>query len=547
MSRVVISGAELRDMVFVASAFLEKNRKAIDALNVFPVPDGDTGINMSLTMQMAAREVREGAFETVQQVGDAVAMGSLKGARGNSGVILSQIFRGFAKGLAGHKSMDGPALAAAMHAGVEAAYKAVMRPKEGTILTVARMMAEAGKRVADDGGDALEVLDAMLVEGELTLQKTPDMLPVLKEAGVVDSGGMGLLVIFRGFKMSLDGEEVPEEEILNLGGYIAAVESEPEDLEFTYCTEFFIKNKDCNLTDDDALRLRGMLEKIGDCVLVVGEGALFKVHVHTNSPGKALQYGLRFGMLSTIKIDNMTEQHRELSDIDTAMVSHKPQTPRKPIGLVAVAAGEGLIEIFRELGVDAVVEGGQSMNPSIEDIAAAVESVNADCVVVLPNNKNIILAAQQAAQLHEDRRVEVIPSLSIPQGIAAAIAFNPDNGAEASIDAMMASLDTVHSCLVTYAVRDTTLNGYNIKEGDILGMYDGDLALSGDSIDEVSLALLQKAVKPIHETISVFYGNDVTQAQADELAGRIEEAFEDCEVQVYNGGQPLYYYIFGVE
>jgi hypothetical protein len=544
---VVISGAELRDMVFVASAFLEKNRKAIDALNVFPVPDGDTGINMSLTMQMAAKEVREAKAETVQQVADAVAMGSLKGARGNSGVILSQVFRGFSKGLAGLKAMDGKALALAMQMGVEAAYKAVMRPKEGTILTVSRIMAEAAKKAADAGGDPLQVLDAMLTEGEIVLQKTPDMLPVLKEAGVVDAGGMGLLIIFRGFKMSLDGEEVPEEEIVSLGSYVVPSTEETADLEFTYCTEFFIKNKEGNLGDDDALRLRSMLEKIGDCVLVVGEGALFKVHVHSNTPGKALQYGLRFGMLSNIKIDNMTEQHRSIMDVDPGMMQTAPKAPAKPLGIVAVAAGDGLSEIFRELGIDVVVEGGQSMNPSIEDLSAAIDAVNADCVIVLPNNKNIILAAQQAAQLHEEKRVEVIPSLSIPQGIAAAIAFNPDEDANAIIEAMLASLDIVHSCLVTFAVRDTTLNGKKIKQGDILGMIDGDLVQSGSGIDEVSIELLKKAVKKEHETISMFYGNEIDKDKAEGLAGKIEETFPDCEVQVYNGGQPLYYYIFGVE
>ncbi len=547
MSRVVITGAELREMVFVASAFLEKNRKAIDALNVFPVPDGDTGINMSLTMQMAAKEVRDAKSDTVQQVADAVALGSLKGARGNSGVILSQIFRGFAKGLANQIAMDGAALATAMQMGVEAAYKAVMRPKEGTILTVARMMAEAGKRAADNNGDALQVLDTMLIEGEAILQKTPDMLPVLKEAGVVDAGGTGLLVIFRGFKMCIDGEEVPEEEITNLGGFVKPMEEDTTDLEFHYCTEFFIKNKEGNLTESDAERLRGMFEKIGDCVLVVGEGELLKVHIHTNTPGKALQYGLRFGMLSNIKIDNMTEQHRSILDIEPDLLPPVKKNPPKHLGIVTVAAGDGLAEIFRELGADVVVEGGQSMNPSIEDIAAAVETVNAQCVIILPNNKNIILAAQQAAQLHEEKRVEVIPSLSIPQGIAAAISFNPDESANENLESMQAALDTVHSGLVTYAVRDTTLNGNQIKQGDILGLYDGDLTVTGQSREEVSLNLLRQAVKANHETISIYYGAEVTEAEASELAQSIEKEFTDCEVQVYNGGQPLYYYIFGIE
>ena len=553
MSKIVVTGPMLRDMVCVAAAFLEKNKKAIDALNVFPVPDGDTGINMSLTLQTAAKEVREAKCETVAQVADAMALGSLKGARGNSGVILSQICRGFAKGLSGKTEMDGRALADAIQAGSDAAYKAVMKPKEGTILTVVRMMAKAARQAADQNKDVLEVLDAILAQGELTLQQTPELLPVLKEAGVVDSGGTGLLVIFKGFKMSLDGEEVPEEEIKDLGGFVAPQPEEEinQDIEFGYCNECFIKSADASLTEKDAQRLRGMLEKIGDCVLVVGGGPMLKVHVHSNEPGKVLQYCQRFGMLSGIKVDNMREQHRNTLDEDvpdnTNTQEAKKVEPTKEIGIVVVAAGDGISEIFRELGVDRVIEGGQSMNPSIEDIAQAVVDVGAKTVFVYPNNKNIILAAEQAAQVMEDIRVIVIPSRSIPQGITSVIAFDPDASVEENEAAMNEALPTVQSCLVTYAVRDTTLNGNVIKQGDVLGMINGDLVLSGPSQEDVSLALLQQTVTDEHETISIFYGQEVTKEKADALCQQVEASFPDCDVQMYAGGQPLYYYIFGVE
>ncbi|MBQ9988447.1 MAG: DAK2 domain-containing protein [Clostridia bacterium] len=536
-------------MVLTAAAYLEKNKKAIDALNVFPVPDGDTGINMSLTMHMAAREAQQHPGETVQQVADAIAMGSLKGARGNSGVILSQIFRGFAKGLAGVTEMRGSDLARAMEMASEAAYKAVMKPKEGTILTVVRMMAQAAGEAAEQQGDALEVLDAILREGEITLNKTPDMLPVLKESGVVDSGGAGLLVVFRGFKMYLEGEEVPDVDVSMFApANIEMIDDEElGNLEFRYCTEFFIKDKAGQLSERDAERLRGMLEKIGDCVLVVGGGELLKVHFHSNSPGKGLQYGLRFGELSHVKIDNMGEQHRSLDEDISALMPEQPKAPRKAQGFVTVAAGAGLSEVFKSLNADVIIEGGQSMNPSIEDIGKAIEETNADCVFVLPNNKNIVMAAQQAASLCEDKRVEVLRTVSIPQGIGAAIAFDPEASPENNIEAMTESMENVHSCLITYAVRDTQLNGQEISEGDILGIYDGDLRLAGKEIDAVVLEMLEQIVQDTHDTISMFYGADVQEEDAQLLSEKIEQAFPDCEVQVYDGGQPLYYYIFGIE
>ena len=560
MANVTISGQELHDMICVAAAFLEKNKKAIDALNVFPVPDGDTGINMSLTLQTAAREVRDGKKETVGQVGSALALGSLKGARGNSGVILSQIFRGFGKALQDRQTMDAALLAECMEMGVESAYKAVMKPKEGTILTVARMMGEAATQAVKQKKDVIETIDAMIEQGEKTLAQTPDMLPVLKEAGVVDSGGMGLLVIFKGFKMCLNGEQVPEEEITDLGGMVTPTQEEDNsDIEFGYCTEFFIKDPAGSLSEENAEQLRKVLGQIGDCVLVVGGGPLLKVHVHTNAPGQALQYGLRYGSLSSIKIDNMREMHRELengADAEVNGVNKKiaqeekaePAKEQKEIGVVAVVSGDGLCEVFSELGADEIIQGGQSMNPAIEDIGAAVKNTNAKHVFVLPNNKNIILAADQAAELLRDEvDVRVMPTKSIPQGMSALIAMNPENNVQDNAMDMLEAMEATNSCAITYAVRDTQLNGEEIKKGDILGMVNGELSVSGKEVDEVCKKTIDKTLDLGGESITLFYGEDVTQEQADALAEELEAEYPDCDVQMYPGGQSLYYYIVGVE
>ncbi len=559
MANQTISGQQLHDMVCVAAAFLEKNKKGIDALNVFPVPDGDTGINMSLTMQSAAKEVKEGAKDTVHAVGQGLALGSLKGARGNSGVILSQIFRGFGKALENHTEMDASLLALCMEMGVEAAYKAVMKPKEGTILTVSRMMAKEGQAAAKEGLGVLATIERMIEQGEKTLAQTPDLLPVLKEAGVVDSGGMGLLVIFRGFRMCLTGEQVPEEEITDLGGYVTPTSTGEEEggIEFGYCTEFFIKDPAGNLTEEQARQLRDALGKIGDCVLVVGEGPLLKVHVHTNEPGKALQYGLSYGSLSSIKIDNMREQHRvleggaddelhgEAATVPKAAAVPKPQ---KEYGVVSVVSGAGLKEVFSELGVDQMVEGGQSMNPSIEDLSKAIVEANAKHVFVLPNNKNILLAAEQAAELSKEKAdVIVIPTLSIPQGMSALIALNPDNTVQENASSMLEAIQAVNSAQVTYAVRDTQLNGKEIKKGDILGMVNGDLITSGPSIEQVCQEVIRKARDNGGESITLFYGEDVTPEASEALLAKLEEEYPDYDVQMYPGGQQLYYYIVGVE
>lgn len=549
MSIYSVTGAELRDMVCYAASLLEKNKKTIDALNVFPVPDGDTGTNMSLTMQMAAKEIQAAAVDTVGQAGSALSMGSLKGARGNSGVILSQIFRGFSKGIQDAQEMDPKTLAEAMDLGAQAAYKAVMKPKEGTILTVVRSMADAAKAAAGKHESVLGVVDYMLEEGEKTLQKTPELLPVLKEAGVVDSGGAGLLTIFRGFKMSLEGEELPEGELKELQASIAVQSeaTETENIEFGYCTEFFVKNNEGAITDEDIDKFRAALDKIGDCVLVVGDASLLKVHVHTENPGRALQYGQKLGYLSGMKIENMREQKRDTTDFENfGVLPEEKKKPEKEMGFVTVAAGSGLAEIFRDLGVDEVVEGGQSMNPSIEDIAKAIQSVSAETVFVLPNNKNIILAAEQAAQLCE-QNVIVIPSRSIPQGIAGMISFLPNADVETNHKTMVFALGDVQTGMITYAIRDSQFYGKQIHEGDILGIQEDDVVACGEDVTQISLELLERMVDDTMEIITVYYGEDISKEQAEALCAVLEEKYPDCDVQVNAGGQPLYYYIFSVE
>lgn len=537
MAHHIIDGILFKEMVLKGAAFLEKNKKSLDALNVFPVPDGDTGTNMSLTMMSSVREIKNIDSRSISKVADAVAIGALKGARGNSGVILSQIFRGFAKGVSGLETADGVALAGAMRAGVEAAYKAVLKPKEGTILTVAKYMANRAVEQASYGANVYLVLDASIEEGEIILKKTPDMLPVLKQAGVVDAGGQGLLVLYKGFKMALDGEDIGDTAIFEAAPEIPAFE-EPLDLQFQYCTEFLIKNTFENVTQYEIDRFREKLEKIGDCVLVVGDVSLIKVHVHSNEPGKALQYALRLGELSNMKIDNMKEQHRTLEEA--------PPRPMKPFAICAVAIGDGLVNVFKDLGADEIIQGGQTMNPSTETIANAIERCPSETVFVLPNNKNIILAAQQAAELSK-KRVIVIPTKSIPQGISSAIAFNPDASAEQNEARMTKAISNVKSGSVTFAVRATTLEGKEIHEGDILGLLDGQLLHVGKDVEEVALDLMKSMATDDESTIIAFYGADVKKEDAEAFIHKVLETYSDCDVELQYGGQPLYFYVFSVE
>jgi len=540
-----ITGPILKDMVLTAAVFLDNNKSALDALNVFPVPDGDTGTNMSLTMMSAAKEVKAVSTVTVTSVANALSIGALKGARGNSGVILSQIFRGFAKGLEGEiESIEADKFAKAMELGSEAAYKAVMKPKEGTILTVAREMARAAREQAAAGGNMLHLIDGVLEQGEETLARTPEMLPILKEAGVVDAGGKGLLTIYRGFKMALDGEEVTAESLeLSPEPKKEAPGKIAEGLQYTYCTEFFIKNVFEYVSLSDLDKFRDKLMRIGDCVLVVGDLQLIKVHVHTNMPGKVLQIALRLGELSGLKIDNMREQHNELS---FEFEQESGPVEMKEMAVVAVAAGKGIQAILKDAGTDAIVEGGQTMNPSAEDIAKAVSAAPSNTVFILPNNKNIILAAESAADL-TDKKLFVVPSKSIPQGISALLAFHPDYSAEENFERMKKAAVTVKTGQVTRAIRTTKVNGYDIKEGDYIGIFDGDIVCSGEDIESIPLALLNKIVKPDDCVISVFYGEDIPEDKASKFEKTVRGTFPDCDVELHYGGQPVYYYLFSVE
>ncbi|MDP2892062.1 MAG: DAK2 domain-containing protein [Bacillota bacterium] len=537
MAQHTIDGPLFKEMVIKGAAMLEKNKKILDAMNVFPVPDGDTGTNMSLTMMSAVWEIKNLETASISKMADAVSLGALKGARGNSGVILSQLFRGFAKAIAGLEQADADALAEGMRGGVEAAYKAVLKPKEGTILTVARYMANKALDTASYGSNVYLVLDAALEEGEAILKKTPDMLPILKQAGVVDAGGQGLLVLYTGFKMALDGEEVGDMSIFELGTEVP-LQTEGVELTYQYCTEFLIKNIYSVVTPQDIDRLREKLEKAGDCVLVVGDINLLKVHIHTNEPGKALQFALRLGELSAIKIDNMKEQHRPMEEI--------AEKPKKPYAIAAVAIGDGLVNIFKDLGVDEVIQGGQTMNPSTETIAKAINKSPSDTVIVLPNNKNIILAAQQAGELSK-KRVVVIPTRSIPQGISAAIAFNPEASLEQNEAKMKKAMESVNSGSVTFAVRATTLEGKQIQEGDILGLENGLLLHVGKDVEKVAHALMKGMVKGDESTILIFYGKDVKKEEAEAFAEKVSKEHPECDVEVQYGGQPLYFYVFSVE
>ncbi len=536
-----ITGELLKEMVLSAAAYLEKNKKGLNALNVFPVPDGDTGTNMSLTMMSAVKEVKSADTTKIGTVADALSLGALKGARGNSGVILSQLFRGLSKSLTGLDTAGAPDFAKAMQEGVDAAYKAVMKPKEGTILTVAKEMAKMALRCAAQDNNIYQLMDAVLEHGGVTLKKTPDMLPVLKEAGVVDAGGKGLLVIYRGFKMAMDGEAITDSALFDNDepavDFSNTVNS--EDIEFAYCTEFFIKNIHESVKQDDIDRYREKLMKIGDCVLVVGDLQLIKTHVHTNVPGKALQFALRFGELSRIKIDNMREQHTELEQSE-------PQREKKNMAVVTVAAGKGFVNIFKEFMVDEIVEGGQTMNPSAESISRAIEKAPADNVFVFPNNKNIILAAEQAAQF-SNKNVHVIPSRSFPQGITGVLAYNPDLDFEENTERMKKAITTVKTGQVTSAVRESKMNGQLIKKGELIGILDGDIICHTGDVFQTCDQLLAGMVTDDDSVITIFYGEEVTETLANQVADMVREKYGDYDVELQFGGQPVYPFVFAVE
>ena len=542
-----IGSTELRRMIAAGAKVLEINRAKVDSLNVFPVPDGDTGTNMSLTIQSAVREMNLCTSNRMSELCDAVSKGALKGARGNSGVILSQLFRGICAECKKHEDVNIKAFARAMENGTRVAYSAVSKPKEGTMLTVARMMSEFAVSSAAKFRDFTVFLEEVIKKGEEALAKTPEQLPVLKKAGVVDAGGMGLLCIYRGFLGALNGEEYEElaapdaqkadEDVF--GDNSDIINLDLGEIVFAYCTEFFIINLKKQTTLADIDRLKEKLMQIGDCVICIGDLELVKVHVHTNTPGVALTYALELGELDRVKIENMLEQNRAMRA--------KREAEKKEMGMLAICAGEGIEAIFKDLLVDRVIEGGQTMNPSASDIADAVQKINADHVFVFPNNKNIILAAEQAKALVTNRTIHVIPTKNIPQGFAAVLAFNAEATPEENKTDMLHALDNVRAGQCTYAVRNTHLNGFSLKEGDIIGLDDKKILAKGSNIEDTLMTLVDKLKDSSHEIITLYYGKEVAEEDAEKLAARIAEKYPDCDVDFHFGGQPVYYYIVSLE
>ncbi len=538
-------------MVNAGASLLEKNREAVNQLNVFPVPDGDTGTNMSMTMISAIRELNGRENVTVGEAVGAAAKGALRGARGNSGVILSQLYRGFSKALDGaEEGITPPLFAAALKSAAETAYKAVMKPKEGTILTVARVIAEDAVAQAEKAPDDFDALfRTILSSGESILAKTQDMLPQLKAAGVVDAGGRGLLIIFTGYYAAFRGEPVEDLVVQMAQDTKAGAEELPEDhdnlddMKFTYCAEFYVQNPYNTLTDTEIDTFRRKLSRIGDSLQVAGDKDRLKVHVHTDDPGKALSYGLMLGELVGLKIENMAQKRR---DRDAQLAGSGRQEEPKEFGMVSVSVGKGFSSIFKDLGVDAVVEGGQTMNPSIEDIENAVDGVNARTIFILPNNGNIILAARQVAEL-SDKNIVVLPTKNVAMGLAAVVAFQPDFSAEENESRMNEAAERVRTGTITYAVRDTHMEQLDIKEGSIIGLHNGQVTVNGLSIEETALELMRQIVTEDDALITVYYGEDTVQQDAEALGAKLAELYPDCDVEVQNGGQPLYYYLLSVE
>ena len=551
--------AELLAKMFLAGAHnLEAKKEWINELNVFPVPDGDTGTNMSMTILSAAKEVGSLEKTTMKAVAKAISSGSLRGARGNSGVILSQLFRGFTKVIAAYDTIDTVVLAEACDKAVETAYKAVMKPKEGTILTVARGVADKAIDMVEETDDLCVFIRAVIDEAERVLKKTPEMLPVLKQAGVVDSGGQGLVVVLQGAYDALMGKEIDyssfEADKTSASG-ITKISAETEaEIKFGYCTEFIIVLNH-PLSDAQVAKYKEFLTSIGDSIVVVADDEIVKTHVHTNDPGLAIQEALTHGSLSKIKIDNMREEHQERLIKDAEKVAAQqaaeeqpaPATEWKDMGFISVSAGEGLSEIFSGLGVDVIIEGGQTMNPSTEDILHAIDKVPAKNIFVLPNNKNIILAANQAASLTEDKTIYVIPTKTIPQGITALINYIPEQPAEENAKRMTEELANVKSGQITYAVRDTNIDGKEIKENDYMGIGDAGILSVGADMEQTLIDMVDQLVTDESGIISLYYGEEVSEEDASTLAEKLQEKYADIEVEVNNGGQPVYYYILSVE
>ena len=543
----------LQKMFLAGAANLEAKKEFINELNVFPVPDGDTGTNMTLTILSAAKEVKVLENPDMVAIAKAISSGSLRGARGNSGVILSQLLRGFTKEIREHKEIDTITLAKACERATATAYKAVMKPKEGTILTVAKGASQKAAELAETTEDLDTFISEVINYAQEVLEKTPEMLPVLKEAGVVDSGGQGLLEVMRGAYDAFQGKEIDYSAIEASAGtkMVKPSEQAETEIKFGYCTEFIIMLEK-EFTAKDETEFKAYLESIGDSIVCVADDDIVKIHVHTNDPGLAIQRALTYGQLSRMKIDNMREEHQErlIKDAEKLAAQQaeaKKAEPRKEVGFIAVSIGEGMNEIFRELGADYIIEGGQTMNPSTEDMLNAIDQVNAEHIFILPNNKNIILAANQAQTLTEDKDIIVVPSKTVPQGITAIINYMPDADAQTNLEAMIEGIGNVKTGQVTYAVRDTHIDDKEIHEGDIMGIGDSGILAVGQSVEETTKEMLAQLVDEDTELISLYYGQDVQEESAENFAQEIEDLYPDVDVDVHSGGQPIYYYVLSVE
>lgn len=560
-----INSKLLARMFLAGAKNLDSKKDWINELNVFPVPDGDTGTNMTMTIMSAAKEVSSLTNPTMAELAKAISSGSLRGARGNSGVILSQLFRGFCKVIKEYDEIDVTILCEACQKAVETAYKAVMKPKEGTILTVAKGAAEKALELSDETEDVVTFVEEVIKQAEYVLDQTPEMLPVLKQAGVVDSGGQGLVQVLKGAYDALIGKEIDYTiEGAPTGAAPAKISAETEaEIKFGYCTEFIIV-LNAPMSDNEEHAYKAFLESIGDSIVVVADDEIVKTHVHTNDPGLALQKALTFGSLSKIKIDNMREEHQEklIKDSQKLAAQQKAEEeayeaaqadektnnmPAKEMGFVSVSIGEGMNEVFRGLGVDYLIEGGQTMNPSTEDMLNAIEHVNAKTVFILPNNKNIIMAANQAVDLVEDKQIIVIPTKTIPQGITALVNYIPDHSAEENKEQMMAEIENVKTGQVTYAVRDTEIDGKTIKQNDFMGIGDKSILSVGTDLRATTLEMVDAMVDEDSAIVSIYFGSDSDEDSANEIAAAIEEKYPDVEVEVNDGGQPIYYYVISVE
>ena len=557
MAVKTINTEMLRKMFLAGAANLEAKKEFINELNVFPVPDGDTGTNMTLTIMSAAKEVQALENPDMVSMAKAISSGSLRGARGNSGVILSQLLRGFTKEIREHKEIDTIILAKACDRATATAYKAVMKPKEGTILTVAKGISQKAAELAETT-DNLEVfLPEVIKQAEQVLEETPELLPVLKEAGVVDSGGQGLLEVIRGAYDAFLGKEIDYTAIEAGQGtkMVKPGQQAEADIKFGYCTEFIIMTEK-SFSEKDETEFKAYLESIGDSIVCVADDDIVKIHVHTNDPGLAIQKALTYGQLSRMKIDNMREEHQEKLIRDAEKVAaqqaqaaevRKKKEPRKSVGFIAVSIGDGMNEIFRELGVDYIIEGGQTMNPSTDDMLTAIDQVNADHIFILPNNKNIILAANQAQSLTKDKDIIVIPTKTVPQGITAVISYMPEADIDANLEAMQEAIKNVKTGQVTYAVRDTKIDDKVIHEGDIMGIGDHGILSVSQSVEGTTKEMLARLVDEDSELISLYYGQDIHEEDAEKFAQSIEELYPDVDVDVHMGGQPIYYYVLSVE